>query len=223
MHYQYKHNPLFNSGAFFIFWITPLASTRIWIRLSAFLLPWRSVRPSLSLLSLLTGFCGHILELLGCFASRFLCNSLIWQKRCKPKGKVWGRLKWKWKQKGSRSVLCHCLHSVWIISSCSRFCLIQEGFCLTNAHYCVRLWLQSAKGHSVWPESFAKNCTWEHAVPSGCYENSPSTKCRSLPEKSCLQQSRCTHVLPNLQNSAKVWPKGFDSNVLVLNKQTDRA
>lgn len=94
----------------------------------------------------------------------------------------------------SRSVLCHCLHSVWIISSCSQLCLIQEGFCLTNAHYCVRLWLQPAKGHSVWLESFAKNCTWEHAVPSGCYENSSSTKCRTLPKKILAYNSLGAHM-----------------------------
>lgn len=193
----------------FILWIIPLASGRIWIRPSAFLLPQGPVRPSLGLLSLLSGFCGHSLQLLGCSASRFWCN-LTLQQRCKPRGKVWEKLKWKWKQKGSSSVLCHCLHSEWIISSCSQLCLIQEGFCLTNAHYCVRLWLQPAKGHSVWLESFAKNCTWEHAVPSGCYENSSCTKCRALPRKSCLQQSRCTHVHPNLQNCAQVSLTDFD-------------
>lgn len=88
-------------------------------------------------------------------------------------------------RKGAALSFCHCLHPawLWLISSCSRFCLIQEGFCLTNARYYVRLWLQPAKGHSVWLKSFAKNCTWEHAVPSGCYENSSSTKCRTLPKK----------------------------------------
>lgn len=42
--------------------------SRIWIRPSTFLLPQRSVRPSLGLLSLLTGFSGHLLEVLSCFA-----------------------------------------------------------------------------------------------------------------------------------------------------------
>lgn len=184
VHNQCKYVSFFNSEAFFILWIIPLDS-RIWIRPSAFLFPQRSVRPSLGLLSLLTGFSGHLLNSCvalqadSCAIPEFGSKDTTLNEKC-------GR---SWSGNGSRKAaalsFCHCLHPawLWLISSCSRFCLIQEGFCLTNARYYVRLWLQPAKGHSVWLKSFAKNCTWEHAVPSGCYENSSSTKCRTLPKK----------------------------------------